>query len=172
MKGRGQARIHSLESNDRKTQRLKSVYKDRHGSEEVWHTVAVLKDLTSMNHALCSYVELVFPVWPPIPLSSKWPWQSNKREGWIRISGDNTSHRKEARPDPHSQSHQQGKTMLSTTPRCDWVLLMTLKQACFGEYPEAQFAFKDSMIHWILQFTLLIAACCVLHRCTSQEIHR
>ena len=36
----------------------------------------------------------------------------------------------------------------------------------------AQFAFKDSMIHGVLQFTLRIAVCCVLHRCTSQEIHR
>jgi hypothetical protein len=51
------------------------------------------------------------------------------------------------------------------------VILMTLRQTCSREDPEAPFAFKDSMIH-ILQFTLRIAACCVLHRCTSQEIHR
>ena len=36
----------------------------------------------------------------------------------------------------------------------------------------APFAFKNSMTHENLQFTLRIAACCVLHRCTSQEIHR
>lgn len=36
----------------------------------------------------------------------------------------------------------------------------------------AQFAFKDSMIHGVLQFTLRIAVCCVLHRCKSQDIHR
>ncbi len=48
--------------------------------------------------------------------------------------------------------------------------LMTLKQACPSEYQGAQGAFKDSMIHWILQFTLLIAFRCVLHRCESQEI--
>ena len=48
--------------------------------------------------------------------------------------------------------------------------LMTLKQACSSEYQGAQGAFKDSMIHWILQFTLLIAFRCVLHRCESQEI--
>ena len=47
---------------------------------------------------------------------------------------------------------------------------MTLKQACSSEYQGAQDAFKDSMIHWILQFTLLIAFRCVLHRCESQEI--
>ena len=35
----------------------------------------------------------------------------------------------------------------------------------------AQYAFKNSMIHGILQFTLPIALCCVLHRCGSQEIH-
>ena len=51
-------------------------------------------------------------------------------------------------------------------------VVMTLKQTCSWEYPRAQVAFKDSMIHWFLQFTLRIAACCVLHRCTSQEIHR
>ena len=48
---------------------------------------------------------------------------------------------------------------------------MTLKQACPSEYQEAQGAFKDSMIHGILQFTLRIAFRCVLHRCESQEIH-
>ena len=49
-------------------------------------------------------------------------------------------------------------------------LLMTLEQACPSEYRKAQCAFKDSMIHWILQFTLLIAFRCVLHRCENQEI--
>ena len=33
----------------------------------------------------------------------------------------------------------------------------TLKQACSSEYQGAQDAFKDSMIHWILQFTLRFA---------------
>ena len=46
----------------------------------------------------------------------------------------------------------------------------TLMQKCFQEYPEAQLAFKDLMIHWILQFTLRIAFRCVLHRCVSQDI--
>ena len=36
--------------------------------------------------------------------------------------------------------------------------------------PRAQFAFKDSMIHGILQFTLRIAFRCVLHRYESQDI--
>lgn len=36
---------------------------------------------------------------------------------------------------------------------------------------KAHFAFKDLMIHLYLQFTLLIAACCVLHRNGSQDIH-
>ena len=35
---------------------------------------------------------------------------------------------------------------------------------------EAQLAFKDSMIHGILQFALHIAFRCVLHRCGSQDI--
>ncbi len=47
---------------------------------------------------------------------------------------------------------------------------MILKQAYFPEYQEVQCAFKDSMIHLRLQFTLLIAFRCVLHRCESQEI--
>jgi hypothetical protein len=33
-----------------------------------------------------------------------------------------------------------------------------------------QYAFKDSMVHGILQFTLRIAFRCVLHRCESQDI--
>ena len=37
-------------------------------------------------------------------------------------------------------------------------------------YPEAQHAFKDLMIHWVLQFALRIAFRCVLHRCESQDI--
>ena len=35
---------------------------------------------------------------------------------------------------------------------------------------KVQYAFKDLMIHGILQFTLRIAFRCVLHRCESQEI--
>ena len=52
---------------------------------------------------------------------------------------------------------------------CEWCQ-QTLKQACFQEYPEAQFAFKNLMIHCILQFALRIAFRCVLHRCASQDI--
>ncbi|CAN7100337.1 unnamed protein product, partial [Brassica rapa subsp. narinosa] len=35
----------------------------------------------------------------------------------------------------------------------------------------AQLAFKDSMVHGILQFTPSIAFCYVLHRCESRDIH-
>ena len=38
--------------------------------------------------------------------------------------------------------------------------------------PEQQFAFKDLMIHLILQFTLHIAFRGVLHRCGNPEVHR
>ena len=48
----------------------------------------------------------------------------------------------------------------------------TLRQTYSPDIQRVQFAFKDSMIHFILQFTLLIATGNVLHRCTSQEIHR
>ena len=35
---------------------------------------------------------------------------------------------------------------------------------------QVQIAFKDLMIHE-LRVTLVIALCCVLHRCRNQEIH-
>ena len=54
---------------------------------------------------------------------------------------------------------------------CQWGVLQTLKQACSQYIPEAQYAFKDLMIHGVLQFALRIAFCCVLHRCNSQDIH-
>ena len=47
---------------------------------------------------------------------------------------------------------------------------MALKQACFVDFHEAQVAFKDSMTHGILQFTLPIAFRCVLHRWENLEI--
>ncbi|EFJ39080.1 hypothetical protein VOLCADRAFT_85069 [Volvox carteri f. nagariensis] len=46
----------------------------------------------------------------------------------------------------------------------------TLRQTCSWPKPQAQFAFKDSMIHVFLQFTLRIAFRCVLHRSESQDI--
>ena len=46
----------------------------------------------------------------------------------------------------------------------------TLRQTCPRPKPRAQFAFKDSMVHGILQFTLRIAFRCVLHRYGSQDI--
>lgn len=50
----------------------------------------------------------------------------------------------------------------------------TLQQTCFQEkIPlKAQLAFKDSMIHENLQFTLHFAFCRVLHRQESRDIHR
>ena len=65
--------------------------------------------------------------------------------------------------DQHTPVPKEAKTSFDVS--------MTLKQACPSEYQEAQGAFKDSMIHGILQFTLRIAFRCVLHRCESQEIH-
>lgn len=47
----------------------------------------------------------------------------------------------------------------------------TLRQTCPSPKAQAQYAFKDSMIRGILQFTLPIALCCVLHRYGSREIH-
>ena len=56
------------------------------------------------------------------------------------------------------------------TKQLSLIDLLTLRQACPPEYQRAQCAFKDSMIHWNLQFTLLIAFRCVLHRCENLEI--
>jgi len=50
--------------------------------------------------------------------------------------------------------------------------LYSNRHACeFFEDPRAQDAFKISMIHVVLQFTLSITVRCVLHRCESQDIH-
>ena len=46
----------------------------------------------------------------------------------------------------------------------------TLRQTCPRHRPRAQGAFKDSMVHGILQFTLRIAFRCVLHRYGSLDI--
>ena len=59
-----------------------------------------------------------------------------------------------------------------TTQQSECRFYTTLRQACSLDIQRAQFAFKDAMIHLILQLTLLIASGYVLHRCTSQEIHR
>lgn len=48
---------------------------------------------------------------------------------------------------------------------------MTLRQTCPWQEPRAQYAFKNSMIRGILQFTLSIAFRCVLHRSESRDIH-
>ena len=49
-------------------------------------------------------------------------------------------------------------------------MIDTLKQTCLSQ-AEAQVAFEILMTHG-LQFALLIALCCVLHRYESQDIHR
>ena len=49
-------------------------------------------------------------------------------------------------------------------------IAMTFEQTCSSKYQRAQCAFKDSMIHEILQFTLFIAFRCVFHRCQNQKI--
>ena len=51
---------------------------------------------------------------------------------------------------------------------------LTLRHACPTEYHRAQYAFKDSIIHEILQFTLLVAFHCVLHRCifSKMAVHK
>ena len=42
---------------------------------------------------------------------------------------------------------------------------------CARPHRQAPCAFKDSMIHGVLRFTLRFAFRCVLHRCENQDIH-
>jgi len=55
-----------------------------------------------------------------------------------------------------------------------WKQKKTLDQVCSDNFYTvgAPCAFKDSMIHWVVQFALRIAFRSVLHRYTSREIHR
>jgi len=48
----------------------------------------------------------------------------------------------------------------------------TLNQTCRSEIRLARGAFEDLMTRGILQFALLFAFRCVLHRCGNQDIHR
>ena len=65
---------------------------------------------------------------------------------------------------------QVRSTLPLTEERGERGVKPTLRQTCSRPKPRAQFAFKDSMIHGILQFTLRIAFRCVLHRYGSQDI--
>ena len=47
----------------------------------------------------------------------------------------------------------------------------TLKQACLREFSQTQDAFEIQVTRG-LQFALLIALCCVLHRYGNLDIHR
>jgi hypothetical protein len=70
-------------------------------------------------------------------------------------------------------------TMISWPIPRDWLLFIENKivlcvvTAAQTSMPllTAQLAFKNSMIHRRVQFTLRIAACCALHRPASQDIH-
>ena len=75
-----------------------------------------------------------------------------------------------ARPPPTPHRPRGGGATLGGSKGWAQESVSILKQACSPECQGAQGAFKDSMIHGILQFTLRIAFRCVLHRCESQEI--
>jgi len=73
----------------------------------------------------------------------------------------------------HQETRFRERNENSQAPhKVQFSLFTTLRQTYLPDIQQVQFAFKDSMIHFILQFTLLIATGNVLHRCTSQEIHR
>jgi hypothetical protein len=55
---------------------------------------------------------------------------------------------------------------------CEARVVVALERTCPRPKPRAQYAFKDSMIHGVLQFALRIAFRCALHRSGSQDIHR
>jgi len=91
----------------------------------------------------------VFP-----PNKNTFPTPNGEREGW-KYLGITRCHSR------HELSREYDK-------RC----FIDSQPDMLSRWSGAPFAFKDSMIHWVLQFALRIAACCVLHRCTSQEIRR
>ena len=106
----------------------------------------------------------------PIKFASKSDGIDNYHTKW-RSTKDPTNAFKGSRPSTEgSQQSPHIQASLKPVKASKVDNLMTLKQACPSEYQRAQGAFKDSMIHWILQFTLLIAFRCVLHRWESQEI--
>ena len=59
-------------------------------------------------------------------------------------------------------SFQEGRVAL---------VFVAFKRTCPRPRPRAQYAFKDSMIHGVLQFALRIAFRCVLHRSGTQGPH-
>ncbi len=66
--------------------------------------------------------------------------------------------------------HENTKTWhLSDTPRRKnkrhW------SKHAFRNNPKEQYAFNFLLVHWILQFTMLITLRCTLHRCSSRDIH-
>ena len=54
--------------------------------------------------------------------------------------------------------------------RCERTGRLDAQSDMPSDKPRAQVAFKDSMIHGVLQFTSRIAFRCVLHRGKSQDI--
>lgn len=71
---------------------------------------------------------------------------------------------------PHRHGHGRPCPLLPAIVRGARVLYATPRQTCPRPRPRAQIAFKDSMIHGILQFTLSIAFRYVLHRNESRDI--
>ena len=108
-------------------------------------------------------------------------WALLRREAFAHLFCPPASHRRQVFSSAHAFRASLpvvGTTLIQPPPPRS-VLIQTplggrdftaLKQACSTEYHGAQGAFKDSMIHGILQFTLPIAFRCVLHRWENQEI--
>ena len=71
---------------------------------------------------------------------------------------------------PHHVGHGRPFPLLPATVQRGRILYATPRQTCPQPRPRAQIAFKNSMIHGILQFTLSIAFRYVLHRNKSRDI--
>lgn len=71
---------------------------------------------------------------------------------------------------PHHVGHGRPFPLLPATVQRGRILYATPRQTCPQPRPRAQIAFKDLMIHGILQFTLSIAFRYVLHRNESRDI--
>lgn len=73
------------------------------------------------------------------------------------------------------ENHGRPSSVPPTVPRNGMLVGETTLRDTQADVPSterlrAQLAFKDSMVHGILQFTPSIAFCYVLHRCESRDI--
>ena len=155
--------FNTKETGLRKTPETRFEYSQRLTMMKVfWNCHIIIEKGTRIHNKLCTPRPLLLKACPV----------------WISF-GNRTSYPTFKGPDfPPRLKERQAKSPTPTTTHSrkenTWLIeymFMTLRQTCSG-LPRSAICvqkFDDSLV---LQFTLRIAAGCVLHRCTSQEIHR